>query len=170
MSQQDPLGFQVTRFDTRTEFHALLVEAMRSAQREVWMADADYSEWPLNRPEVESILHEFLLASRSNRLHLLVHKAQKLQNDAPRFMRLLRTFSHSIVCREAPEHLAVRFADEFSMIIVDRARLVRRFHRDGMRGVAELNPNAVGAWVDQYQSVWDESLPGLSATTLGLSG
>jgi hypothetical protein len=160
--------FPTIRFDSRAEFDAQVLASVGSAQREVWLADADFARWPLNATAIEDALQSFLLASRANRVHLIAATPNHLTQQAPRFMRLLRLFGHAMVCRQVPEQVAQRFAEDCSFVIVDRARMVRRFHRDTMRGVAEFHPNAVGPWVDQFQSLWDEATPGISATTLGL--
>jgi hypothetical protein len=160
--------FPTVRFESRAEFDAQLLAALGSAQREIWLADADFSRWPLNSPGIEEALHIFLLASRANRIQLLAASPDYLTQQAPRFMRLFRLFGHAIVCREAPEQVTSRFAEDCSFAIVDRARMVRRFHRDTMRGAAEFHPNQVGPWIDQFQSLWDDGTPGISATTLGL--
>ncbi len=169
MDQQQLIGIPTMQFDTRSDFHAQILLAMESAQREIWMADGDFSKWPLNRPEVENALHRFLLASRANRLHLLTYQSQHLQNATPRFMRLLRLFGHAIICRQPADTLTSRVAEAMSMVIVDRTRLVRRFHRDGMRGVATADPAEVSLWIEQLEAIWDDATPGLAATTLGLS-
>jgi hypothetical protein len=155
-------------FDTRSEFEREVLAAISSAQREIWLADASFRSWPLNGLAGEQAMHAFLLASRANRLHLLVSDDRYLANEAARFMRLLRLFGNTLVVRRPPEAVSMRFAEDCSFVIVDRARMVRRFHRDSMRGVAEFHPNRVGPWVDQFVSVWDESTSGLSGTTLGL--
>jgi hypothetical protein len=54
------------------------------------------------------------------------------------------------------------------MLIVDRSLLVRRFHRHQPRGAAEFDPAAARPWLDQLETLWEESAPALAATTLGL--
>ncbi len=157
-------------FESRQEFEREVLAAFGSAQREIWLADASFRQWSLNSVAGEEKMHALLVASRANRIHLLVADDQYLSRDAPRFMRLLRLFGQSLLVRRPPDEVANRFAEDCSFVIVDRARMVRRFHRDSMRGVAEFHPNRVGPWVDQFQSVWEESSPGLSGTILGLSG
>lgn len=160
--------FPTVRFDTRAEFEDQLLAAFASAQREIWLADVDFQRWPLNSPRTEEALHRFLLASRVNRLNVLVSDAGPMERDMPRFMKLMRLFGHALTCRQPPEEIATRFSEECSFAIVDRARMVRRFHRDTMRGVAEFHPNDVGPWAEQFLSLWEEARPGPSATTLGL--
>ncbi len=156
--------------ENRADIEREFFSAIRSAQREIWLADATFRPWPINSREAEDAMHAFLIASRANRIHLLVANDQYLAAEAARFMRLLRLFGQSLICRRPPEQLSMRFAEDCSFVIVDRARMVRRFHRDSMRGVAEFHPNEVGPWVDQFLSVWEESSAGLSGTVLGLSG
>jgi hypothetical protein len=160
--------FAAVRFESRAEFNEQLLYAIGSAQREVWLADGDFSRWPMNSLEMEEALRTFLLASRANRLHLLALDDASLTQKSPRFMRLMRLFGHAIFCRQPGEQIASRFGEECSFAIVDRTRIVRRFHRDTMRGVAEFHPNQIGPWVDQFQSIWDDSTPSAAATVLGL--
>ncbi len=169
-SQESPIteAFAKVHFDSRSEFDAQLAAAFDSAQREIWLADADFSRWPLNAPAIEEKLRQFLLASRANRLQVLVHNGDALAASAPRFVRLLGMFSHAIVCRQPAEQVAARFREECCFAIVDRARSVRRFHRDSPRGVAEFHPNEVRPWVDQFSATWEDASPGLTATVLGL--
>jgi len=160
--------FPTTDFNSRAEFQAEVIRAVNSAQREIWLADADFSTWPMNSPAMESSLHQFLLASRANQVRLLVQSPDHLQQNAPRFMRTLRTFAHLIICRQPSENVSARFGQEVCLAIVDRARMVRRFHRDTMRGTAVFNPSQVGTFVDQFETLWEEGQAGISASTLGL--
>jgi hypothetical protein len=161
-------AFPPIHFASRGEFTDQLLLALRSAQREVWLADADFKDWPMNAIAVEEALRTFLLASRANRVHLLALNGEALAQAAPRFMSVLRLFGHGLFCRQPSEQIAARFGEECSFAIVDRARIVRRFHRDTMRGVAEFHPNEIGPWVDQFQSIWDDATPSIAGTTLGL--
>jgi hypothetical protein len=167
---EEPKALKGVMLDTRADIEREFFSAIRSAQREIWLADATFRQWPLNSKDAEEALHAFMITSRANRVHLLVANDQYLAGEAARFMRLLRLFGQSMICRRPPDQVIPRFAEDCSFVIVDRARMVRRFHRDSMRGVAEFHPNEVGPWVDQFQSVWEESSTGLSGTVLGLSG
>jgi hypothetical protein len=160
--------FPPVRFSSRTEFNQQLLEAVASAQREIWLADVDFAHWPMNSTEMEDALRSFLRASRANRVHLLAYNSEGLTQHSPRFMRVLRLFGHSFMCRQPGEQIAARFAEDCSFAVVDRARVVRRFHRDSMRGIAEFHPNSVVPWVDQFQSVWEDSTPSIAPTVLGL--
>lgn len=166
----DPLpGLPAAPFDTRSEFQEHILNGVTMAQREILMADLDFQIWPLNSPDLETSLRGFFLASRVNRLRLLAGPGHRIARQAPRLMRVLTQFSHAFTCRTPPDHLMQRFSNDISLLVVDRARLVRRFHQDRPRGTVEFDPDEAHLWTDLFEAIWDESSPGLSATTLGLS-
>lgn len=168
MLSSEALRFSQTAFDTRAVFCEQLLQALHRAQREVWMADANFAAWPLNRPDFSEALHHFLHASAANRLYLLTLDGERIAAAAPRFMAVLRTFSTAARCRVVPAHGAARFGEACSMLVADRSFVVRRFHRDHTRGIAELDPGGVRVWIDQFESLWEEAAPCLVGTSLGL--
>ncbi|MGI9026944.1 MAG: hypothetical protein ACR2GP_15465 [Burkholderiaceae bacterium] len=155
-------------FDTQAEFGAQLQTALLRAQSEVWMADADFAQWPIGHPEFASALQGFLRQSAANHLRMLTLDAAHIARSAPRLMTVLRTHAHNAECRIVPSHAAPRFGEACAMLIVDRSFLVRRFHHDHPRGATELDPAAALPWLDQFEMLWEESSPALSSTTLGL--
>ena len=156
-------------FDSRAEFGAQLQDALERAQSEVWMADRDFAEWPVGRVEFASALQSFLRKSAANHLRMLTLDAETLARSAPRLLTVLRTHAQNVECRIVPTHAAPRFGEACSMLIVDRTLLVRRFHHDHPRGATELDPAAARPWLDQFETLWEESSPALSSTTLGLA-
>lgn len=157
-----------TLFDTRAAFHAHLVDHLGRAQREVWLADRDFADWPLNAEAFCSALQALLRQSPANHLKLLVVDPDRIATLAPRFLLVLKPHAINAQCRVVPPHAASRFGEACSMMIVDRSLLVRRFHRAHPRGAAEFDPAAARPWLDQFETLWEESAPALAATTLGL--
>lgn len=162
-------GMPPDHFETRAAFHEAVLQGLASAQREILLADGTFTHWALNRPDVEAILRTFFHASRVNRLRLLTTADNHLLRDTPRLARVARDFSHAFAARITPASINEAFTLKFSLLVVDRSRLVRRFHPDQMRGIAEFDPLEAEAWVDRFESVWHESGPGLATTTIGLS-
>lgn len=156
-------------FASRAEFGAQLQAAVERAQSEVWMADRDFAEWPIARPEFASALQAFLRRSAANHLRLLTLDPEPMARTAPRLMTVIRTHTHTVECRIVPAHAAPRFGEVCSMLIADRALLVRRFHRDHLRGATDLDPAAARPWLDQFEMLWEESSRALLPTTLGLA-
>jgi hypothetical protein len=161
-------SFVRTPFDTRTAFVGHLRDALLQAQREVWMADRDFADWPLAEPAFTAALQAFLRGSAANHLRLLALDTDRIPTAAPRFMQVIRAHAITAQCRLVPRHAAARFGEACSMIIVDRSLLVRRFHRDHLRGAAEFDPAAARPWLDQFETLWEESSPTLASTTIGL--
>ena len=169
MTSPDEQAMLHVAFDTRAEFGAQLQTALERAQSEVWMADRDFAEWPIDRPEFAATLQSFLRRSAANHLRMLTLDAEHIARRAPRLMTVLRTHAQNVECRIVPSHAAPRFGEACSMLIADRALLVRRFHRDHPRGATELDPAAARPWLDQFETLWEESSQALSSTVLGLS-
>ena len=165
-----PIGQPMRRtpFDTRAAFATHLQDALRQAQREVWMADRDFADWPLGDAAFTASLQGFLRQSAANRLRLLTLDADRIASLAPRFMQVLRGHPQNAQCRAVPPHAASRFGEACSMLIADRSLAVRRFHRDHPRGAIEFDPAAARPWLDQFELLWEESSPVLASTTLGL--
>ena len=160
--------FVRTPFDTRAAFTTHLQDALQRAVREVWIADRDFSDWPLAAPDFTGALQRFLRASAANQFRLLALDTDRIAAAAPRFMQVIRGHAVNAQCRLVPSHAAARFGEACSMLIADRSLLVRRFHRDHLRGAAEFDPAAARPWLDQFEMLWEESSPTLATTTLGL--
>ncbi len=157
-----------TLFDTRAAFVAHVQDALARAQREVWVADRDFADWPLPTTAFATAMQTFLRGSAANHLRMLTLDADRIPGFAPRFVDVLKPHAINAQCRVVPSHAASRFGEACSMIIVDRSILVRRFHRDHPRGAAEFDPAAARPWLDQFETLWEESSPALASTTLGL--
>jgi hypothetical protein len=119
-----------------------------------------------NRPHRTELLRGFLLASRSNRLQLVLHETSNLQRDCPRLLDLLRRFSHSMSIHET-EPQAKAVYDPFA--VLDERDYVHRFHYDDARGLLGLDdPQEALNFVHRFDEIWEASTPAVSATTLGL--
>lgn len=165
-----PSGSSLVRtpFATRAAFVDHLRDALGRAQREVWMADRDFVDWPLAEPAFTAALQAFLRQSAANHLRLLALDTERIATSAPRFLQVIRSHAGTAQCRLVPPHAAARFGEACSMLIADRSLLVRRFHRDHPRGAAEFDPAAARPWLDQFETLWEESSITLASTTLGL--
>ena len=119
-----------------------------------------------NRTHRNDLLRSFLLASRSNRLQLVLHDTSNLQRDCPRLLDLLRRFSHSISIHETDSQ-AKGVYDPFA--VLDERDYVHRFHYDDTRGLLGLDdPQEALTFVHRFEEIWEASAPAVSATTLGL--
>lgn len=155
---------RIERFDTRTQFQQELRNLLARASDTLDLFDPDFALFILGTPETDTELRRFLHAGGS--LRLAMHDSAWLEREAPRFLRLLRDYSHRIECRVTPRGLR-QLTDSFA--IADGMHVVRRFHSDHLRGAAAFDaPQEADLPRERFTAIWAESLPGLSPTITGL--
>jgi hypothetical protein len=153
-----------SRFDTRAEFEARFRACLAAARTRLDLFDPDFAVFPLGTSEVDAALREFL--RRGGVLRLAMHSPAHIERHYPRFLRLLRDYSHGVECRATPKTLH-QLTDSFC--IVDDAHVLRRFHSDHMRGeVAFASPGAVDLPRHRFDAIWEESRVTLLSTKTGL--
>lgn len=151
---------------TRADFRAAVDEVMGLAKRELRIFDPDLADYGFNSPATEERLNQFLLASRTNRLLIVVHDTTYITQECPRLLRLLRSHSNSIFINQTDE--AIRNLEDVLMV-ADDAHYVRRPNRDQPKGVVLLNDaNETRGWLNRFEEIWEQSTPAVSATTLGI--
>ncbi len=152
------------RFDTRRDCETQWRAVMARATRRLDMFDPDFAVFPLGASEVDAQLRTFLMGGGS--LRLACHDPAHIERNAPRFLRLLRDYSHLVECRQTPRALR-QLTDSFS--IADNLHVLRRFHSDWMRGEAAFDaPEAVDVPAHRFAALWEESRPALAASVTGL--
>lgn len=112
------------------------------------------------------LLRTFLLASRSNRLEIVLHDTDYLTRFCPRILNLFKQFSHAITIEETTPQ-AKSIYDPFA--IADEACFLHRFHYDSPRALLALN-DIEGSHVllKRFEEIRAASAPAITATTLGL--
>jgi hypothetical protein len=154
----------ILRFDTRTEFQRQLRAVLERARVSLDLFDPDFSLFPLGDADIDAVLRRFLLDG--GRLRLAMHASGHIERHYPRFLRLLRDHGHRIECRLTGRGLR-QLTDSFC--IADGLHLVRRFHSDHLRGEAAFDaPQETDVPRERFEAIWEESQPGLHATTTGL--
>ena len=119
-----------------------------------------------NRAARHDALRTFLLASRANRVEIVLHEVANLARDCPRLMGLLRSFSHAIAIHET-EPQAKGVYDPFA--IADDRDYLHRFHYEAARSLLALDdPQGALTMTQRFDEIWEASAPAVSATTLGL--
>ena len=154
-----------TNFTGRKDFEAYVDEVIALAQHELRVFDQRL-EADFNSSARHDALRRFLLASRRNRLRIVVHDVASIERNCPRMMQLLRNFSHAMAIHQTQPQ-AKGVYDPF--VIADEAHSVRRFHFDDLRGLfARNDPIEAHTLVERFEEIWEASTPAVSATTLGL--
>lgn len=152
------------RFTTRTEFDSHFLACVALSNATLSLFDPDFAVFPLGSSATDAALRAFL--GRGGHLQMAMHQTELIEREYPRFLRLLKDYSHRIECRVTGRQLRT-LTDSFC--IGDGQHIVRRFHSDHMRGEAVFNaPLATDISRERFTGIWAESLPGLHATTTGL--
>lgn len=119
-----------------------------------------------NSVKRHEVLQRFLLASRNNRLYIVLHDVNHVMLDCPRLMILLRQFSHAVAIHQTQAQ-AQGVYDPF--VVADGQHYVRRFHYEDSRGLLALNdPQGAETLNHRFAELWEASFSAVSATTTGL--
>lgn len=154
----------IVPFDTRRELEAQWRALVARAQGRLDLFDPDFSPFPLGAADVEVLLRGFLRAGGV--LRLALHDTAHVERHCPRFLRVLRDYSHRVACRRTPRSLR-HLTDSFTL--ADDLHVVRRFHSDHMRGEAAFDAlSVVELPAQRFSSLWEESTPTLPSVVTGL--
>lgn len=153
------------RFEGMREYDAAIDSLIPQTQRAIRVFDRTLS-CAYNSPQRFEALRQFLLASRLNRLMIVLHEVQMLEHDCPRLLQLLGQFSHAVSIRQTLR-VAKQVYDPF--VIIDASHYVRRFHYDHLR-CAQGTHDVVGAQqlLDRFAEIREASAPTVPAHVSGL--
>ncbi len=119
-----------------------------------------------NSVQRHDALRRFLLASRQNRMRIVLHEPAHLDRNCPRLLTLLRAFSVAISINETRPEAKLVY-DPFT--IADDCHYAHRFHFEGMRGLCALDdPIGAHGLIERFEEIWEASSPSVNPTTLGL--
>lgn len=151
-------------FDTRRELEAQWRALVSRAQNRLDLFDPDFASFPLGAADVEALLRAFLRAGGV--LRLALHDTTHVERHCPRFLRVLRDYSHRVECRQTARSLR-HLTDSFAL--ADDRHVVRRFHSDHMRGEAAFDvPDMVELPAHRFTALWEESRLTLPSAVTGL--
>lgn len=153
------------RFEGMREYEAVIDSLIPQTQRIIHVFDNTLSR-AYNSPQRYDALREFLLASRANRLLIVVHDTEPIERTCPRVLDLLRQFSHLVKIHQTLQ-MARGVYDPFA--VFDAIHYVHRFHYNHLRAAQGTN-DVIGAQqlLDRFAEIWDASASGVTANTSGL--
>lgn len=151
-------------FDTRRDGGAHFLACVQASSGTLAAFDPDFAVFPLGSTLFDSALRGFF--ARGGRLRLALHDRTHIERHYPRFLRLLRDYSHLCECRQTPRNLR-QLTDSFC--IGDGRHIVRRFHSDHARGEAAFDqPLACELAQHRFELIWQESQASLHMSKTGL--
>jgi|SRR5688572_2985318 hypothetical protein len=174
MADEKPLGLEPTgnlpnaeyrRFEGLREYEEMIDALIPQTQRFIRVFDRSLSRgW--TSPQRYEALRQFVLASRQNRLLIVVHDAEHIERDCPRMADLVRQFSASVRIHETLTP-AKHVYDPF--VVFDANHYLHRFHYRYLRAAHGSN-DVIGAQqlIDRFGEIWDASAHKVTARTSGL--
>jgi hypothetical protein len=156
---------QYRRFEGMREFETLLDEMIPQTQSAIRVFDKSLSR-EYNASQRYEALRRFLLASRSNRLMIVLHETEPIERQCPRVIELARQFSSAVKIRQTLRP-ARHVYDPF--VIFDATHYLHRFHFEHLRAAQGMN-DVIGAQqlLDRFAEIWEASAPAISADKTGL--
>lgn len=153
------------RFESLREYEAVIDSMIPQTVGIIRVFDKNLSR-AYNSPQRFEALRRFLLASRGNRLIIVLHETATLRRDCPRMVELLGQFAHAMSIRQT-QKAAKLIYDPF--VIFDASHYVHRFHYDHMRAAQGTNDvNGAQVLLDRFAEILEASVPALSANVSGL--
>lgn len=154
------------RFDTSAGFHGAVERLLVQPGRELRIFDPDGSSLKLNDSARIALFEDFLGASRTRRIYMVVHQTDHILRQCPRFLGLLARFSHMIQINRSHEHIR-ELQDAF--LVVDSNHYVRRASASFYRGAMGIGDEVEAlAMRQRFMEIWEASYPGVSSTVAGL--
>ena len=154
------------RFDNSALFQAAVERLLEQPGRELRIFDPDLASLRLNDPSRIERLERFLLASRTRRIYIAVHRTDHLTRQCPRMVSLMTRFSHAIQVHRTAEEIR-ELQDAF--LVLDSQHYVRRPQASFYRGAIGLGDETEAlAMRARFMEIWEASVPGVSSTTIGL--
>lgn len=157
---------QHARLEGISEYIAAIDAVLAQARHAVRVFDSNLEGIGFDSRVRYELLKAFLLQDRGNRLHIVVHDTAYLAQGCPRMVTLLREFSHGMQINQTETHAKAAY-DPF--VVADDRHYVHRFHLDHPRALMGLgDPAGARVLLQRFEELWGNSLPAISATTLGL--
>ncbi len=125
------------RFESNREYEACIDRLIPLTQSVIRVFDKTLGR-PWNSVGRIQLLQQFLLASRLNRIHIVLHDTRSLPAACPRLLTFAQQFSHALQLRETLQG-AKQVYDPF--VIFDGNHYVHRFHHDHMRAAEGTHDN-----------------------------
>ena len=153
------------RFESNREYEECIDRLIPLTQNVIRVFDKTLGR-PWNSAGRIQLLKQFLLASRVNHIHIVVHDTKPLLAECPRLLEFAHQFNHALKIRETLRG-ARHVYDPF--VVFDGSHYVHRFHYDHMRA-AEGAHDANGAQqlIERFDEIQECAGPPLAVNVTGL--
>lgn len=139
-----------------------MAQARAQGVSHMWWCDPDFADWPLHEASVVAQLQAWSLAG--GRLRMLASDFRHVQAHAPRFLRWRQLWDHRFEARATGR---VRWAETPS-VWLGGEQVLLRLDPVVNTFVFSTDPARRAQTEEVLQSLWQQSVVALPASTLGL--
>lgn len=155
-----------TLITLRSEYIEAAERMLGLAQRELRVFDPDLAELDFNARASIDALRRLLSAGRTHRVYVALHDVEHVKTRCPRLLDLIATFPAGLLIFRT-EGEATKAQDRF--VLADESHVVRRPVAAQPRGAIFIDDtNEARAMRQRFDQIWENSVPAVSATNLGL--
>lgn len=152
---------------TRADFHDAVRSAFDEAAthgcREIWLADTDFSDWPLGEKAVVESLTRWAQSHR--RLLLVAQNYDEFARRHARWVEWRRAWSHVVVCRAVADLEPGQMPTALLCLGRRGIRLVDPVRYRGITATDAVSLAAIGEQIDAMAQRSEDAFP---VTMLGL--
>lgn len=154
------------QLNSTADYIAAIDILIKSARHRLRIFDYNLEDGGYTTLRRYELLRAFLLASRNNRLEIVLHDTDYLTRVCPRILNLYKQFSHAITI-QATTAQAKSIYDPIA--IADEACFLHRFHYNNPRALLAVNDiEGSHVLIKRFEEIQAASAPAITATTLGL--
>lgn len=162
----DPTALRAinSRSDFLDAARALLKGLPETAVRDAYLADADFSPWPLGEPEVLDALTRWVRLP-GRRLHLIGSRFDVLERDQSRFAQWRRRFAHAL---ESLRPGDIEPSDMPCLLLLPGSTSLELLDRERWEGRLSTERRALVAQRERVEAFLQRGEPAWPPTVLGL--
>jgi hypothetical protein len=152
-----------TRSECQQALRQAFADAAQQGCRELWLCDADFSDWPLSERAAIDSLSQWSYSHR--KLTLMAYSFDAIVRRHARWIDWRRQWSHIVECRQLDESDATQVP---TLLLAPGVCTVRIYDTVHYRGSVSTEAGDATRCRELVDALWQRSSDAFASTTLGL--
>ncbi|MBR4736489.1 MAG: hypothetical protein IK051_02350 [Rhodocyclaceae bacterium] len=152
------------------EYRDAICQMISSVEHSLLVFDNSLYDFGMESPRAAQEVSRLCARSRlSPCVRILLRKSASLHENAPRLLRLMTLFGHSIELRVMDSEYPLPASMHAPFVVGDQRSIVTRFHYESQRGKYLPHDTSVAnRLTNRFEEHWNRAHRGPGVTTLGL--
>ncbi|MGQ5523851.1 DUF7931 domain-containing protein [Chitinimonas sp. PSY-7] len=142
-------------FDSLLDYQDQIQQLISKAERSLYWFDTDLSSSGIEKPELATLIRQFLAGSNLARVKILLHDDAWFWRKCSHLTELLTVFGHAVEIRLSNE-VDKAPGEQF---LLSEAGVVRRFFPTSMRGEASESGTVRTLCQQRFDDLWSRAEP-----------